>query len=146
MNSRTIKTDNYDYLNGNQNMILTEMLPGSFFAVRADLFQKIGMLDEKVFLFCEERILGKRMKDNGYKAVLRADLFFLHAHSVSIKKVYKVIQTRKLILNSRIYYEENYNHINFWQSFLLRTASFISLRYLQLKLGLRKLIRGEAVS
>lgn len=139
---RTIKVDNYDYLNENHNMILTEMLPGSFFIVRAELFQKIGMLDENVFLFCEERILGKRMKDNGYKAVLRSDLFFLHAHSTSIGKAYKIIQTRRLILKSRIYYEEKYNHINIMQGLLLRSMSALSLFYLDLKLKIRGLIKG----
>ncbi len=141
-NSKTIKTSKFDYLNGNQNMILTEMLPGSFFVTRTDLFQEIGMLDENVFLFCEERILGRRMKECGYKAVLRADLSFLHKHSTSINKAYKTIQTRKLILKSRIYYEENYNGINSMQSFILKEASFISLVYLRLKLWLRKLIKG----
>lgn len=122
--------ENFEYVNGKENMVFTDFLPGSFFIIRADVFENVGMLDEGVFLFCEERILGFRIKAQGYKAVLRTDLYFVHAHSVSINKAYKVLQTRKMILDSRLYYEINYNQISKWQILIYKLASSLSIYYL----------------
>ncbi len=98
----------YKTLGSNDNFIISEMLPGSFFLIRTDVFVKVGMFDESVFLFCEERILGKKLKDAGFFGIIRSDLFFVHAHSTSIKKAMSMVQTWKLILSSRLYYEQNY--------------------------------------
>ena len=139
--SRLRILDNFRYLNGNQNMIITEFLPGSFFIIRANVFEQVGMFDEGVFLFCEERILGYRIKLHGYKAVLRSDLFFNHAHSASINKAYKIMQTRKMILKSRLYYEINYNHITKMQERIFTGAIIPSLIYLRIKLFFREMFR-----
>ena len=133
-NNKTVRYDKFDYLNGKTNMILTEMLPGSFYVVRTDLFQKIGMLDEGVFLFCEERILGYKMKQQRYKAVLRSDLFFLHKHGTSINKAYKAISTRKILLQSRCYYQNVYNECGRVNDIILRSACVVSILYLRVKL------------
>lgn len=37
-----------------------EKLDGSFFAFRLKNFLEVGGFDENIFLYCEERILGKR--------------------------------------------------------------------------------------
>lgn len=133
-NSKTVRYDKFDYLNGKTNMILTEMLPGSFYILQTKLFQDIGMLDEGVFLFCEERILGYKMKQHGYKAVLRSDLFFIHKHGTSINKAYKVIATRKILLQSRRYYQKFYNKCGVSRAFLFKGACVISIVYLRVKL------------
>lgn len=135
--------DKVVYLNHKPNMLLTDFLPGSFFIIRSDVFEEVGMFDEGVFLFCEERMLGHRIKAHGYKAALRTDLFFVHAHSASINKVYKIMQTRKMILASRLYYELNYNHINKIQESLFIAASSISLIYLRVKLLVRSIIKHD---
>lgn len=138
-NSKTVRYNKFDYLNGKTNMILTEMLPGSFYVVRTELFQNIGMLDEGVFLFCEERILGYRMKQYGYKAVLRSDLFFIHKHGTSIKKAYKVVSSRKILLKSRCYYQRVYNRCGIIRTVSFKMVSSIAINYLWIKLYLHRL-------
>lgn len=118
--SKTILRDGFKYLDQDQNMILTEMLPGCFFVIRADVFLEIGMLDENVFLFCEERILGRKVKNLGWRMIFRSDLFFIHAHSVSIKKAYSTLKTWKILLQSHYYYEKKYNSCNIFQLILLK--------------------------
>lgn len=120
--SSTINTDNPLLLDGCSNRIVTQMLPGSFFVARSDYFLEIGMLDDNVFLFCEERILGNRIKKRGWKEVLCSDLFFVHAHSVSIKKNINTINTVKILHKSRLYYEETYNHVNKGKLLVLKIA------------------------
>lgn len=137
--SKTIIGKEFQYLNDEKNMVLTEMLPGSFFVLRTVCFEEIGLFDENVFLFCEERILGNKLRDKGYKAVLRSDLFFVHAHSVSIKKSYDIIGTWKILMDSRYYYQKVYNHINFFQKRILK----ISMKIFLIKLHCILLVYGK---
>ena len=120
--SATLHMEGYETLDIEGNMILTEMLPGSFFVIRTSCFEEIGMLDENVFLYCEERILGRKLKDAGYKAILRKDLFFVHAHAVSTSKAFSVLKREKLMLNSCYYYQKEYGHCNKGQLLLLEAA------------------------
>lgn len=129
----SVITENNKTIPGHENMILTEMLPGSFFAVKSSCFQEAGMLDEGVFLFCEERIIGKRFKDLGYKLILRSDLFFVHAHSVTIKKAMDNLKTWKIIWRSRIYYQKEYNKENKQKLALLRFGAWYFLKTLTIK-------------
>ena len=141
-NNKTVRFDNFDYLNGRKNMILTEMLPGSFFIVRTELFRQIGMLDEGVFLFCEERILGYRMKQYGYKSVLRSDFYFIHKHGTSIGKSYKIAAARKMLLKSRCYYQKVYNKCGLIKEIIFIGVSALSLVYLYIKLFASYLLRS----
>lgn len=132
--SKTIIEKEFQYLNDEKNMILTEMLPGSFFVLRTECFEEIGLFDENVFLFCEERILGNKLRDKGYKAVFRSDLFFVHAHSVSIKKSYDIIGTWKILMDSRYYYQKEYNKIHLFQKVILKISMKLFLCSLNLKI------------
>jgi len=120
--SSTVSSAELQYLDSSETFYYSEFIPGSFFVIRSDVFQQIGGFDENVFLFCEERIIGKKLKDAGYRQVIRKDVFFLHAHSVTIKKAYNAIQTEKLILKARLYFEKEYMHIPAWKYCLLATA------------------------
>ena len=141
--SKTIEEEKLEYLDNNKKMIITQMLPGSFFVVRSKCFKEIGMFDENVFLFCEERILGKKIMIRGYKAVLRSDLFFVHAHSVSIRKTYDTIKTWKILMESRYYYEKKYNNVDFFRRIIIKTSMRIFLCRLCLKLKLYELVKGN---
>lgn len=140
--SKTIIKNNFEYFNQDKNMIITQMLPGSFFVIRTHIFEQIGMFDENVFLFCEERILGRKLYDNGYKAVLRTDLFFVHAHSVSIKKAYDSVKTWKMLMKSRLYYEKEYNKISRIQEIILKLCMNFFVINLKLRASVYKLLKS----
>lgn len=107
-NSTTLKIKGYTTLDEAGNYIVTEMLPGSFFIIKEKCFSEIGMFDENVFLYCEERILGYRVKKAGYIAIKRADLSYIHAHAVTTSKAFSVINRYKILFMSRLYYQEFY--------------------------------------
>ena len=65
------------------------VVEGSFFCVKADVFEKIGGLDERTFLYCEENILAKRVNNIGMQVLALADERYDHFHSQSIKKHYR---------------------------------------------------------
>ncbi len=64
------------------------VVEGSFWCVKKDAFIKSDGLDEKTFLYYEENIFAKRLKNFGYtEAVLTKDRYD-HFHSATIKKRY----------------------------------------------------------
>lgn len=65
------------------------VVEGSFFCIKAAVFQQIGGLDERTFLYCEENILAKRVNNIGMQVLALADERYDHFHSQSIKKHYR---------------------------------------------------------
>lgn len=69
-----------------ENYILTEAVPGCFFAITARALKKIGYFDESTFLFGEETILGWKLKQQGLKSCIVNNAHVFHENSVSIGK------------------------------------------------------------
>lgn len=110
-----------------------ELLSGSLFAVDASVFKEIGGFDDHVFLYCEERIFGKKFQQNGYKMLMDTSTSFLHMHAVSIGKSLKKIEQLERLNQSRLYYWEEYEHIGNIKKSLLKLA-------MQYGVAVRKLI------
>lgn len=66
-----------------------QWLPGSLFAIDAHVYRSLGGLDDRVFLFYEEQILGKKFLKAGYRMAVDTDISYFHNHSVSIRKSMK---------------------------------------------------------
>lgn len=86
-----------------------DCVPGSFFMIKHDAFKDVGYFDEKTFLFFEEDILGKKLKNKGYKVVVMNKLEFIHYESVTIKKNLKYLKKYKALQKSKRYYHKTYN-------------------------------------
>lgn len=105
-----------------------EKLDGSFFAFRLKDFLEVGGFDENIFLYCEERILGRRFGDAGKKIGLVKDAKYIHCHSVSIDKVYNEVAPKmKLLYESRLYFQRKYNHIGLVKVILFLIVSKVSI-------------------
>lgn len=61
-----------------KQLIDFEVPSGCFFIIKADVFMKVGMFDERTFLYAEEIILGHKLKKENYKFVL--DPFWVVVH------------------------------------------------------------------
>lgn len=87
-----------------------EVLPGSFFIIKMEPFKQIGYFDENTFLYCEERILAKKLINAGYKQAIDFESFFIHNHNERNHPPisYKIRQSNYLLL-SRVYYNLTYN-------------------------------------
>lgn len=87
-----------------------EVLPGSFFIIKMEPFKQIGYFDENTFLYCEERILAKKLINAGYKQAIDFESFFIHNHNERNHSPisYKIRQSNYLLL-SRVYYNLTYN-------------------------------------
>lgn len=86
---------------------------GSFFMARLDTILKYGMYDENIFLYCEETVLGIKMKKAEFKTIVLLNDYFIHKHSISINKsINSELKQKKLTWNSRIYVLTNYYRTN----------------------------------
>ena len=87
-------------------------VPGSFFVLKTAAFETEELrqlFDPEVFLYYEEKILGKKLKDRGLKELLVTDVSYIHAHSVSIDKSYrKIADKQRLLHKSKLYYYQTY--------------------------------------
>ena len=85
-----------------------EKVSGCCFFVRMNFMEKIGYLDENVFLYCEEPILAATVKREGDKMFYMHDIVAYHMH----KEAEKGDPKKRLdtFLSSRIYYLNEYSN------------------------------------
>jgi GT2 family glycosyltransferase len=55
-----------------------EQAAGAFLLIRRDVFDRIGLLDERFFVYYEDVDFCLRLKQSGYRAVYRPDVAVLH--------------------------------------------------------------------
>ena len=103
----------------NSGIVEVEYLPGSLFAIDSSAFKCVNGFDENVFLYCEERILGKKLLDKKMKMIMDYDTSFLHAHSVTINKVISPLKQFMQLYKSRLYYWKNYSSVSIFSIILL---------------------------
>ena len=83
---------------------------GAFFMVDSNKFQKCGMFDERTFLYCEEFILGARLKQYGYNVYYMPQTSVLHYGAVSTSKSERNKVLRKIGEDSTVVYFHYYHH------------------------------------
>ena len=98
-----------------QPELLVDCVAGACFFSTLDVLKSIDYLDEEVFLFYEEDILGYRLNYKQYQTYLLNNVEFTHMESQSIKKTYNYYRKMEYLFKSRMYYQKNYNDINIFQ-------------------------------
>lgn len=110
----------------------TEILPGSLFAVRATAFYKAGGFDDQVFLYCEERIVARRLMGIGCSLKVDTDVNFIHDHSTSINKSLSYFKQVRQMFQSRLYYDQYYRKSKSFRHAFLKLMMWYGM-------GIRKL-------
>ena len=109
----------YDEQYQDKKYSVCNCVSGAFFIVKGDLFKKINYFDDRVFLFGEEDIIGKKFYDLGYKACVLNNCKVIHYESVSIKRSFDRPQTQKILYKSLRHYYKKYDETtNSFQIFL----------------------------
>ena len=87
-----------------------ESINGSCFIIRTDFLREIGYFDQGTFLYYEEIILGKQIKDQGKKACFVTSTVVRHDQgTTSGQRRGRVrINTSKEMLRSEVYYCRKY--------------------------------------
>ena len=104
-----------------------DVVAGSLFAIRGNVFKEINGFDERTFLYYEENILAYKLKQKGYKSAILGNVKYDHCHAASIKKVYKSkLKLFKIINKSIRIYANDYLKINFLQRMILNIIYVIA--------------------
>lgn len=98
----------YNCEESNQSIFPVECVAGSFFAISKRFFENNVVFDDNIFLYCEETLLGLKIKQAGLKTYMLNDVYFVHFHSVSVNKSIKKIKQDIIMLKSREYILNNY--------------------------------------
>lgn len=132
---RTFSRKNFGTaLDKNTEVQPAEMVKGSFFAVRLEDFLDAGGFDEQIFLYCEERVLSKKMEDSGRKMGIVTDARYVHTQTASIQKTYKKVSRRiQILYQSRLYYHRKYSRIGILKYILLAAAMKLSVLEYQIR-------------
>ncbi len=105
-----------------------EMTKGAFFAVRLEDFIKAGGFDENIFLFCEERVISRKLDRLGKKIGIVTNARYIHTHSSAICHRYQRISSQiEILYASRLYYNKEYNRIGYVKYVVLLAAMKISV-------------------
>lgn len=101
----------YYMLGWNKNKIKeVDVVPGTAFIIKKDLFEKVGGFDSNFFLFFEEFDLCKRIRELGYKIYISPSLKVFHKWGASTAKNNL---SEKNFKKSRFYYfKKNYGSMN----------------------------------
>ena len=92
----------------NNGVAKVEVIPGCFFIIKADIFEKIGGFDENVFLFNEENILAIKIKELGMTNALSVNDSYIHNHIHTKKKLKQKLKSKEIGYNSRRYLASAY--------------------------------------
>ena len=104
-----------------------EVVSGCFFIIKSKTIKEVGYFDEKTFLYYEENILGKKLKNANKNSYIYNKVEVIHDLSVSINKSFKSLKKYKILKTSQRYYQKNYNNANVFGIFILYFTYVISL-------------------
>lgn len=109
-----------------------QVIPGSFFIIKRIDLEKIGFLDENVFLYNEENILSWKLRQINKKVAVSLNDYYEHNH-VNTKNIYTLKD--RLRLNKIGFESRKYLCINFYSKSCLRklkVVNFFNIIYLSL--------------
>lgn len=125
-----------------ENEILeVEAISGAFFIIRSDVLEKIGLLDENVFLFYEEDILAKKLNKLNLKTISLNSEKFIHYESQAIGKTFNYYKKIKQLYKSKMYYHKKYNNINIFQIIIFKLLYLCRCIELIVEIPIRKILK-----
>lgn len=107
------------FIRVDERYVRTELLPGSFFLIKKEVFQKVGWFDEGEFLYNEENILGIKLKRLHYYCMIDTKVTYEHRHETGYghsslynyqHNIKRILKTNEISFRSREYLCRNYYH------------------------------------
>ena len=115
-----------------EKISIVDVVSGCFFLIRSDILENINYLDENTFLYYEENILAKKLKDINKKIIVDNEIIVIHNHSVSIDKNLTKIKKLKIQKQSQYYFHTKYNNANIFEKIMLKSTAFINRQILRI--------------
>ena len=115
------KGDNLSCISGTKRMHV-DLVPGGINLSKRAFYEKVGLQDENIFMYCDERDMYYRAKKCGFIEGVTAEAVSWHQHIASPHKG-KRLDSTFLIARNRTYLEKKHN--GFLAMFLHIIASFV---------------------
>ena len=124
--SRYFKKKYLDYDEGTYkgDSTIVDVVSGCFFMVDSNFLSENDYFDETTFLYYEEQIFAKKVKDKGKKELIDNKVVIFHDHSVSVDKSIKRIKKQKILKESQRYFAKKYLKANIIQMALLYITDY----------------------
>lgn len=116
-----------------KDLTKVDVVKGCFFIIKKDVFLTIGFFDENTFLYYEEIIIGKKLKEYGFNTYVDNRVEVIHALSQSVDKSVNRINKFKILKTSQYYYEKYVNNMNIFKLGVLRILYYIYLFCLEIE-------------
>lgn len=109
---KILRNGEYSNQDFENDVLEVEAISGAFFIIKNKALEKIGLLDENVFLFYEEDILAKKLAEEGFKTISVNTEKFIHYESQTIGKSFSYFSKMNYLFKSKMYYQTRFNKIN----------------------------------
>lgn len=114
------RTHVYSNNTGIEGLQRVGFIPGAFIFIKYDTFESLNFFEELTFLFCEERILCKKLTDSKLDIYILFNQTYIHDHSATINSEIQLREQRDLIFEGRVRYTKKYRSCPMFKIFLLR--------------------------
>lgn len=107
----------------NEKKILqVDAVPGSFFAITKEFLLKNDYLYDKIFMYGEEIILGRQVREKGYKAVIINSSVYVHDH---IQERFSNLKMFKNDRKSLLVYYDLFDKLKWYEKLYLNVSIFL---------------------
>ena len=124
----------------NERYMRVDCVSGAFLAVRIKPFLYAGGYDERIFLYCEETILGSKLKQNSMSTYICCQNEYIHYESGTISKnIPNSIKRFRMVLNNRLFYMRYYLKVSKPKYMFARICFWLAVKERYLQLYVRKM-------
>ena len=106
---------------------LVDVISSCFFLISSEVLEKINYMDELVFLYYEDFILSKKIRNLGLDIAVLNDVKIKHLYSVSVDGIIKNVDKYKMLKKSQFYYHTTYNNANKLERIMLKSNAFLGV-------------------
>lgn len=116
-----------------------DVLSTCFFLITSETLKQVNFMDEKIFLYYEDCILSKKIRNLNKICLVVNDVRIKHFRSVSVDKIYKQLDKLMFFYESQLYYQTTYNDTNAFEIMMLGITQSISLFFKEVVRFVKKL-------
>lgn len=137
---KILRSGEYSEKDYEKEILEVQNISGAFFIIKSNILKDIGYFDENVFLFYEEDILAERLAKTDYKIISLNSEKFIHYESQTIGKTLNYYKKTRELFKSKMYFQKEYNKINFIQNFIFYLLYVFRNIELLIEIPIRKLL------
>ena len=103
------------------------LLNGAFFICKVNDFINIGKFDENTFIYYEEELLYRKVAEKKIKVIYDPTMSIFHEHSASLKKKFSILNKKKFVYESELYFLRKILKVNKFLEYLFKIERNIEI-------------------